>query len=65
MPDLDQDLLDRFLGSVLDAYKDGTITQSVAIGDIAHMVVALNLTTGDDPNKYMKAKLAKPAGDDE
>lgn len=61
---LDHELLDKFLASVLDAYKAGTKDQSTAIGDIAHLASALDLGPGqgDDPNKYMEAILA---GDDE
>jgi hypothetical protein len=52
----DYELLDDFLGAVLDRYKEGQRSRIEAIGDIAHLVAAIDKQPhGDDPRAYMKA----------
>lgn len=34
--------LDKFVAKVLDAYKDGTISRADAVGDIGHVLVAID-----------------------
>ena len=53
----DQELLDNFLGHVLDRYKNGSISRDEAIGDIAEMVVSLD-SGGDIFRKFMQRKIA-------
>ncbi|MDG4887302.1 hypothetical protein [Mesorhizobium sp. WSM4887] len=60
MPQLtsrDYALLDKFIGLVLDRYKAGERTKTEAVGDIAHVVAAVDkgVGIGDDPRAYMKA----------
>ena len=50
-------LLDKFLGCILDRHKDGSLTRLEAIGDIAHLVAAVDIPDGDDFRAYMKAKI--------
>ena len=59
----DHDLLDEFLEHVLTQFKDGEIEKSEAIGNIAHLVAAVDRGPGegDNPSKYMKAVMQ---GDD-
>lgn len=57
---IDHRLLDKFLGYVLDKYKSGDVSQSSAIGTIAHLVGALDLppeSEPDNPTDYMNAVL--------
>ncbi|TIQ99467.1 hypothetical protein [Mesorhizobium sp.] len=67
MPQLtnqDYALLDKFLGFVLERYKAGERTKAEAIGDIAHLVAAVDkgVGIGDDPRAYMKAVVNETAG---
>ena len=57
----DHELLDQFLATVLDRYKDGEITKSEAIGNIAHLVAAVDLGkgAGDNPAQFMRAILQR------
>jgi hypothetical protein len=34
--------LDKFVGKVLDAYKDGTLSRSDAVLEIGHVIVAID-----------------------
>jgi hypothetical protein len=57
---VDMKLLEDFLGHILDRYRNGNIDRAVAIGEINHLVAALDPGSekGDDPNAYMNAVLA-------
>ena len=39
----DHKAMDAFLGRVLDAYKNGEISKSSAIGGLAHVMAALDI----------------------
>jgi hypothetical protein len=54
----DHGLLDKFLGVILDRYREGGQTRVQAISMIAHLVAAIDLEGGDDPRAYMKAIIA-------
>lgn len=44
----DHKAMDAFLGRVLDAYKNGEISKSSAIGGLAHVMAALDIrNTGE------------------
>jgi hypothetical protein len=54
----DHELLNEFLGYVLDRHKTGEKERAVAIADIAHLIAAVDLgDAGDDPKSYMNAIL--------
>jgi hypothetical protein len=51
----DHQLLDVFLGTVLDRYKEGALSRGEAIGRLAHLVSAIDQPDTDDPRAYMSA----------
>ena len=52
----DHELLNEFLGYVLDRHKNGEKERAVAIADIAHLIAAVDLgDAGDDPKSFMNA----------
>jgi len=46
-------LLDRFLGCVLDRYKDGSIDKNDALDDIAYLVAAVDVPGGYNWSAFM------------
>ncbi len=56
---IDHKLLEKFLDTVLTAYKKGEKSKSIAHGEISYLISTLALPprTDDDPNAYMKAIL--------
>ena len=55
---MDQELLDIFLGHVLDRYKNCSILRDEAIGDIAEIFACLD-PRGETYRKYMRMKIAR------
>jgi hypothetical protein len=53
--DFDFDLLDRYIGVVLDRYRESKRDRLEAIGDIAHLVALILRDEGGDPKAYMQA----------
>jgi hypothetical protein len=53
-------LLERFIGVVLDRHVAGTTDRSRAIGQIAHIVAAIDRDDGDNPQRYMDAVISDP-----
>ena len=57
---IDHELLDEFLGHVLDRYKAGEMDRGLAVSRIAFLVAAVALPEGErsDPTKYMRSVLS-------
>ena len=58
--EIDHELLDKFLGHVLDRYKAGDIDLTTAVNGIAFLVATVALPGGEgaSPAKYMQSVLA-------
>ena len=62
---LNHKLLDKFVGHVLDRYRNGEKDRLWGISMIGHLAAALDLPAdeGDDPNSFMKAILERGEDD--
>jgi len=54
----DFSLVDQFIEVVLDRHKNGICSTSEAVGDIAHLIAAIDRADGDDHRSYMLAIIA-------
>jgi hypothetical protein len=53
LTEADYMLLDRFLGCVLDRYKDGSIDKNDALDDIAYLIAAVDVPGGYNWSAFM------------
>jgi hypothetical protein len=55
----DHDLLDRFIGELLDRYKAGTIERHEAVDHVGQVIESMTTAGGFDWRKYMERVLSQ------
>jgi hypothetical protein len=60
LAEADYKVVDQFVEYILDKYRSGLMSRTVAVGNISHVIIASNLDSKDaaDPLRSMRAILA-------
>lgn len=54
LTDRDHVNMDAFLGHVLDAFQDGTITKDEAVSALAHVIAAIDIGNHGEAQKWFE-----------